>query len=626
MAQDLTQEAGTWGVNELGEVVLNVGTGSSNIVGQLPSNFIPTDPRTGNMRAVFAVQPASIFTSPSVDTVYLSEGMVLNISGDTTASGIVQRISIDGSVVQTWVVKVGVIAPIGPFKGMQRFRINTTSGNISAEIRDSSVSLAQKAPIMGNLCASFGDSLTAFGGFGSNGSATAVGNIATVTLINHGEVAGNTITLQLSQNLILEYHGVWKVATVLDKDNFTVILKSAPSAPAGAISVVNSRSSSSSSYQESTNFRLGAPFTFVVNAGIGSNTTDMMLARLDIDVIAYSPNFCIVMGGTNDIRYVQTTAARDSAIANLIQICLRLLASGITPVLCTILPLRNDDQGFSITTPMILAANTSLISFAAKTPGILLADTFAELVDNSFTDNRAISIAMTDSVHINNIGRNRISVAIANALQKAAPNPLPLVSSNADTYAYSSTSSNYLINPLFIQTGGTAGPGVTGTVASNYSVLVGGTATAVASIVPRTFVDDGDRLGNNQRIVVTAPALDDSVKLTTLQSITQFVAGDELYFDLSHAVRAATNIKYILFDLSVVISGQTYHQYIDAGSSSKYPSTEAPFRGVKRSLYFKLPGNPTSVSLTAQVQFDNGGGSATVDFGRMRIGKRINVV
>lgn len=39
----------------------------------------------------------------------------------------------------------------------------------------------------------------------------------------------------------------------------------------------------------------------IINKGYGSDTTDRMLARFDRDVLANSPQYCIIQGGTNDM-------------------------------------------------------------------------------------------------------------------------------------------------------------------------------------------------------------------------------------------------------------------------------------------------------------------------------------
>jgi len=553
----------------------------------------------------------------STISIQIADGENINIFTRQTA--VIRAVSgmaiVPGSIIATATAGQKIYGPYAA--GVFSVQANVESAQVytskAGDVSDSNV------PTPGNRYACGFDSLSAFGSVGGTGTATAVGNVATVVLTNHGEVSGNTVTLHLSQNNVQEYHGIWKVASVISKDVFTVILNSAPPGPAGTISVVGARSFSSGSIDQSVNYRLGGPLNIVVNAGIGGNTSAQALARLDTDVIAFKPTFCRVMVGTNDIRYVQTAAAKDASVANIIQICQRLMDAGITPVLCTILPVGIGDQGFSIVTPLIVSANAALASYAAATPGVLFADTFSAIVDNSATDNRALSSCLVDTVHLNAIGAYLVSFPVANCMEKYVSNPLPLVAGNADTVALSSGSANRLNNPLFITSGGTPGAGITGTVASNWAATAGGTCTAEVSLIPRTLADDGDKRGNNQHVVATSSALDDNIKFRTIQTISQYKAGDTIFFDAAFAMRAASNVKYALWDMEVYMAGQTYHVYVDAGSSLGYPSAEVPTRGVKRSGRFKLPYDATDVKLSLQVQF-LGAGSATYDIGLARIG------
>lgn len=485
---------------------------------------------------------------------------------------------------------------------------------------------SRQPPGMGIRLAAIGDSITAFGGFGASasGAVTLSGRVATIPLTNHGEVVGNTITLHLPQFFAESWQGLYQVDSVVSKDAFTVVLPTIPPGLPGTIAVIGSRSMGAQNYLEEMNFRLGSPFEIVVNAGIGGNTTDQMRARFAQDVLSNSPDIVSIMGGLNNIRYIQTAVAKDNAVADLIFMCKQVLAIGKPVLLWSIPPVRSDDQGFAIVTPLIISANIALSVYAAQTPGVFFADSFAELVDNSSVDNRGVSGYYVDSVHWNKIAAWKASRAGASALQDYAPNPMSLINSNSNTYAYSTRLKNRLSNPLFIRSGGTLNAGVTseggGTtgIAEGWSGSAGGTASAVVSLVPRTIADDGDTSGNNQRMVITSLALDDSGTLRTTQAITEFSAGDSLGYDFVLTVRNSVNVKFMVIDLSVVIAGQTYHQYIDAGSSSLFPNGDITYRGIKRSLNFKLPAAPTSMNLSIQTQF-LGAGTATVDIGRAEI-------
>lgn len=81
----------------------------------------------------------------------------------------------------------------------------------------------------------------------------------------------------------------------------------------------------------------------VINAGIGGNNTDQMLARLERDVLSHRPDTVIIMAGLNDAAYVDPgpvarTWPRVSAEkyeANLMQIVQAVKKAGARAILTT---------------------------------------------------------------------------------------------------------------------------------------------------------------------------------------------------------------------------------------------------------------------------------------------------
>ncbi|MDZ4169513.1 MAG: GDSL-type esterase/lipase family protein [Coriobacteriia bacterium] len=78
----------------------------------------------------------------------------------------------------------------------------------------------------------------------------------------------------------------------------------------------------------------------VYNSGIDGNTTAQLLSRFEEDVAAVKPDSCLILGGTNDIfRGVPLSTIE----ANLTQLYDDCAEAGITPVACTLTPVK---QGF----------------------------------------------------------------------------------------------------------------------------------------------------------------------------------------------------------------------------------------------------------------------------------------
>lgn len=487
----------------------------------------------------------------------------------------------------------------------------------------------------GNRLVVFGDSLTAFGGSGANVPASYVNGMINVQKTNHGEVPGNSIVLHLAPTQAA-YNGVYRVDTVIDANNFTVVPKAIPTAPE-TVEMLTMRSFSSKAWWATMNGLLGAPFDIVANAGIGGNTTPMMLGRLDTDVLTYSPDFCTLLGGVNDIRYASTSsgnptiaaantaAARDQAFQNIKAICRRLIGAGVTPILCTLLPVSSADAGFAISTPEILKYNDMLRAFALSNKSIILADIFGSLVDNTASDNRALttgaSPVLSDTVHVNAIGAFRVGRAAADAVRRYAPIAMPLISSNADTYTFSPMSANRQPNPLLVATAGGVGAGVTGQVATGLVASCTGGVTAAASVVARTFANDGDNYGFNQRLVATATATGVMTVRSAGVSIA-FNPGDEALSDFVLKISSTSGVQYMNFDLTIGIGGVDYHAYLDTGSNNGFPNGEDHTKTI-RIPKFKLPvGAVTAVTLYTNVAF-NAAGGATIELGRLRTGPKV---
>lgn len=79
----------------------------------------------------------------------------------------------------------------------------------------------------------------------------------------------------------------------------------------------------------------GPEYTFVRNAGVAGNTTPNMEARLDTDVLAYTPDTVFIMAGTNDIVSGQTNSQYQTFFNSLERIIVRCLLAGSNVILST---------------------------------------------------------------------------------------------------------------------------------------------------------------------------------------------------------------------------------------------------------------------------------------------------
>lgn len=221
-------------------------------------------------------------------------------------------------------------------------------------------------------------------------------------------------------------------------------------------------------YAEVSIMQSGARYRILRNAGISGNTSAQLLARIQTDVIAYAPDVCMVMIGTNDFVSGMASSAYSSLFNNVEQIVLALLKAGILPVIVTPPP---RDVG---TTE---AKNAQWYYYAlAQYYGLPLIDMFRTLVDAS-TGTYA-SGNSSDGIHPIAAGITKMIAAatpVLSSLAGSACAPYLAAVSEASGNAFA----NILRNGAFAL--GTSGAPTGWTVNST-----GATPTSVAATQPYT--------------------------------------------------------------------------------------------------------------------------------------------
>ena len=156
----------------------------------------------------------------------------------------------------------------------------------------------------------------------------------------------------------------------------------------------------------------GVEFNFLVDAGIGGNKTADMLARVYTDIIAYQPDVCIVMGGTNDANSVSVT----QAIANIQGICSALRAANIAVILAS-------PPAYSSATAtqykFLAALRRKIEAYAHATQGIWYWDVYGCTVNPTSSTGAYLSNYSDDNVHPNNLGAYKMG--------DAGPDPFTVV-------------------------------------------------------------------------------------------------------------------------------------------------------------------------------------------------------
>lgn len=237
---------------------------------------------------------------------------------------------------------------------------------------------------------------------------------------------------------------------------------------------------------------MGGRFRFPLSNvfGYSGQTSSVILTHLQ-EVIAAKPGFVRVLMGTNDPQ-PGVTWVPSATLDNIVTACRAFIAAGIVVMLVPILPKSSQgslsSQEFSNAQKGFQWINRQLRAFAFAQPRgtIVVADCDVALADQTNAAYVPIAGSTNDGLHPVGFGANRMagaeSVAVGGLLS-----PVNLSISGQQT-AFDATynpSGNRLPSGQMIGTSGTAGTGVTGEVASGWSLsrTTGSTVTAVGSKV-----------------------------------------------------------------------------------------------------------------------------------------------
>lgn len=349
----------------------------------------------------------------------------------------------------------------------------------------------------------------------------------------------------------------------------------------------------------------GAPFTLLHNAGVGGETSTQILARVDADVLAHSPGYCMVLCGTND-----PDTGTDVLKANIAAIYDKLSAAGIYTFLQTIPP---TPSGTTAKKAQIVAVNRWLVEFCATKTDAELLDVYSVLVDNASTTMAAKANVMRDSAHPSNYGAQLVGQLVAEHFAAHSGNSRRLVVSACDAYAVNSTSLNHTQNPLMAGTAGSKELNATGNVATNYG-LIGYQLTVVGSKEPHV-----DGYGEWQ--VMTASDVtgtSDFVRLKYTDPNPPPLEGQTFYLECDLLVESATSLRNVyLYSATQGLFG-----CMSAGSGPRYPVAipEGGLRLTLRTRPVTFSANATS-SIELRLDFNFlgavAGPAAVIKVGRM---------
>jgi lysophospholipase L1-like esterase len=160
-----------------------------------------------------------------------------------------------------------------------------------------------------------------------------------------------------------------------------------------------------------TGIQAAFPAFVAVNAGIGGNSDDMMLARFQTDVLDQNPDLVLIWGSGNGLGVTMTPAQVEQDWAKMVTLA---RDAHIGVVIATLSP-----QGPPQTTtgnPDIRALNAWLAGYASQN-SVVLADDYPVLVDSN---DELKSEYNADGVHLTVAGHDAVAPVFNTALARAA--------------------------------------------------------------------------------------------------------------------------------------------------------------------------------------------------------------
>ncbi len=340
------------------------------------------------------------------------------------------------------------------------------------------------------------------------------------------------------------------------------------------------------------NIFLRQRFKVVKVSGVVGNTISQLKSRLKTDVLDYSPQYCFLTIGINNIRNGDTS---DVIIPQLDELYNTLISNQIAPIITTLTP-ANSTGG--VDTPAKKKAwcevNSWIRKFAQEN-NVFLVD-FAKVLTNPTTSDPIADVMRTDGLHPSAYGGFVMGKEIYNQLNSYIK---PI-----DLFAVSNSDSSVL-NQNSMMLGDVNG------IATGWSI--GGGANTPSKI---TIRPDG-QLGELQRIVTTTTT-ETSFNSSTIS--TGFSVGDTVYALVELFIGNVT-VPFTNITVYVTASNSSY-AYLSARNVLNFESSNSGalnvgnWSGVIRTPNFLLPANSAKLSMSVKIT-----GVGTVDVGKFELRK-----
>jgi len=376
------------------------------------------------------------------------------------------------------------------------------------------------------------------------------------------------------------------------------------------------------------NVKSGNNFQIVKNAGLAGDTVrNMLTVRYDRDASMYNSDLLLIMGGINDL--VSYGASADDVYNDLVALVEKARA-------------KYPNQHVFVSGPPPLGSGHASQSAAMEDKIAKIARKLREycsmqrlvdyvpfyeaIVDPTSNPSAALSGAVhTDNLHLTPTGCELIARAWWEKLQYQYVPDTDHVCSTADYIGTYSSSRQLIANPLFQGSGGNLFGVGSGTVAANTTVTwtTLDCVDKVCSVVARNVADDGDAIGNNQKIVVTTNANNQTLRVQSSAYGANLSPGDAYFMEMFVRIENATAVKSAQLWTFFNMSSPSYTRNIGGmfAGGRAFPSTLS-WKGFVRTPTMIIPSTGTigTCQLTLDVAF-SGAGGADVYCGRAQVVK-----
>lgn len=362
--------------------------------------------------------------------------------------------------------------------------------------------------------------------------------------------------------------------------------------------------------------------------GVSGDTLQMMLARLG-SVLNVRPNYCIVLGGANNVPLDTAPGSFESMRDTWLEIVSTLFKAGITPITMPIPP----RAGATLTTAQILKQQRFTNfqrDYCNRNRGYLFADYLKYFIDQTSLTGVPLSLMVkADNLHPSATGAYYMGKALADLMALYLPPAPSSFSSATDYYEATNNPTGSLLRSGTTNYSTMAGTTGTHTASSGFttsgnlatgftSVKSGGTATW-ATTCSKESRTDGWASGAVQVVahaITVAGGADEIHNLRATPAIADVAAGDWYYAEVKIDVTAAP-VNCNALELYLLETRPSNSQTaIDCGfnASTSLLIPQVTWSGILRTPPIQRTADATALQVNLRTRMNTTSGTASVTY------------